>query len=64
MAYKIEFDVEGCRGCGACTFCDNWKMGDDGRAHPVKTELEEIGCNQDAADVCPAAIIKINELSE
>ena len=59
MAYKIEFDKENCRGCGACTQCDNWKMDDNGKAYPIKKELKEIGCNRDAADICPVGIIKI-----
>lgn len=59
MGYRIEFDKEECRGCGACTTCDNWDMDDDGKAYPIKRELPEIGCNKDAADICPAEIIKI-----
>ena len=62
MSYKIEFNKDDCVGCGVCTMCENWKMGEDGKAHPVKTELDEIGCNQDAVDICPAGIIKIIEL--
>ncbi len=61
MKYKIEFEKEDCRGCGACTQCENWKMGDDGKAYPVETELEEIGCNQNAEDICPVGIIKISK---
>ena len=62
MGFKIEFDRKNCRGCGACTTCDNWKFGDDGKVSPIKTEFEEIGCNQDAADVCPAGIIRIKKV--
>lgn len=62
MKYKIEFNKENCRGCGACTQCDNWEMDEEGKAHPIKTELEEIGCNQDAADICPAEIIQIKKI--
>ncbi len=61
MTYKIEFDESGCMGCGACTSCDNWEMNENRIAQPKKTELEEVGCNQDAADICPANIIKIVE---
>jgi len=63
MAYKIEFERERCMGCGACTQCDNWEMSDDGKVSPIKTELEEIGCNQDAAGVCPIDIITVTEVS-
>ena len=61
MVYKINFNKDECRGCGACTFCDNWKMDDNGKAYPVNIELDSLGCNQEAADVCPVNIIKINE---
>jgi ferredoxin len=59
MAYKIEFDREKCRGCGACTQCDNWEMDNKGKAYPIKTELKELDCNGDAADICPVRAIKI-----
>ena len=59
MTYKIEFERDKCLGCGACNTCDNWKMDDDGKASPVKTKLDEIGCNKEASDMCPVQIIKI-----
>ncbi len=61
--YRIVHDREACIGCGACvSVCpDNWEMGDDGKAKPIKTEVEEIGCNQDAANICPVQCIKIEE---
>ena len=59
--YKIGFDVEACIGCGACTaVCDNWVMDDD-KAKPIRTELDEIDCNQDSVDSCPVDCIKIVE---
>lgn len=62
MSYKITFEKENCAGCGICTtICDNWKLDDDGKAQPIKTELEEIGCNQDAADACPHQLITISK---
>ncbi len=60
--YKIKFQRDQCLGCGACTVCDNWKFADDGKVNPVKTELEEIGCNDQAAQVCPAQIIEVIKL--
>ena len=36
-------------------------MGDDGKAHPKKTELDEVGCNQEAADNCPVSCITVVE---
>ncbi len=61
MTYEINYNREDCLGCGACTVSDNWEMDNEGKAKPKKTSLEEIGSNQDAADVCPAEIIKIIE---
>jgi ferredoxin len=62
--YKIEHDVAACIGCGSCAnICpDNWTMGDDGKAKPKKTELDELGCNQEAADSCPVSCIKVVEV--
>ena len=61
--FKIVHDRDGCIGCGACaSVCpDNWEMADDGKSKPKKTELDEIGCNQQAADACPVSVIKIEE---
>ncbi len=59
--YQITIDKNICIGCGACTVaCDNFVMDGD-KAKPVKSEVSEIGCNQDAADGCPVACIKINK---
>lgn len=58
--YKIEHDASICIGCGACVAaCDNWEMGDDGKAHPKKTDVDDPGCNNDAESVCPVQCIKI-----
>ncbi|MEA3430894.1 MAG: ferredoxin [Nanoarchaeota archaeon] len=64
MKYKIDFDDTDCQGCGACTVCDNWKFNDNGKVKPVNTELTDIGCNKDAADICPVDIIKIIPLDD
>ena len=61
MPYKIEFDKEKCLGCGACTQCNNWELGNDGKAQPKEIELDEIGCNKEAEEVCPVNAIKIIE---
>ena len=64
MAYKISIDRSKCIGCQACaTLCsDNWKIDDDGKASPIKTDVKEIGCNQKAADGCPVKIIHVKEV--
>ncbi|HDD45926.1 MAG TPA: ferredoxin [Candidatus Aenigmarchaeota archaeon] len=63
MAWKIEQDRDACIGCGACaSICpDNWKMESDGKSKPIKTEIEELGCNKEAADACPVQCIKIEK---
>ncbi len=62
--YKIKQDVEKCIGCGTCvSMCaTNWEMKDDGKAYPIKKEVEEIGCNQGATDSCPVQCITIEEI--
>jgi len=61
--FKIIHNREKCAGCGACvSVCDNWEIGEDGKAKPKKTEVEEVGCNKEAADVCPVQCIKIEEV--
>ena len=62
MGYKIVYNEENCIGCGACAaLCpENWEL-KDGKAKPKKTELTEIGCNQDAVDSCPMNCINIEE---
>ncbi len=62
--YRIVQNREACIGCGACvSVCpDNWEMKDDGKASPIKTEVDDVGCNQDAADVCPVQCIKIEKV--
>ena len=61
MPYKIEQDLEKCIGCGSCTsVCpNNWEMKDDGKAHPIQEEVEELGCNKEAEEICPVQSIKI-----
>jgi len=64
MTLKIEFDKDGCIGCGACaSVCEeNWEIveEDDGyKAKPKNTELKEEGCNKEAEEVCPVRVIKI-----
>lgn len=60
--YTIKQNQNQCIGCGTCvSLCNNWKMDKDGKAIPKKKEVTKIGCNQEAADSCPTACIKIVE---
>jgi ferredoxin len=61
MPYKVGFDEEKCLGCGACTQCNNWEL-KNGKAHPKKTKLDNVGCNKEAEDVCPVNAIRIIEV--
>ncbi|MFA5050456.1 MAG: ferredoxin [Candidatus Micrarchaeia archaeon] len=60
---KIIHERNICIGCGACNaVCPkNWKMNDDGKASPIKTEIDEIECNKDAASSCPVNCIHIEQ---
>ena len=60
---KITFDREKCIGCGSCVaVCPgNWEIKDDGKSKPKKTELDDVGCNDKAAQVCPVQSIKIEK---
>ncbi len=61
MTFKIEVDKEKCIGCGACAAtCDNFEL-EEGKSHAKKTEVDELGCNQEAADVCPVGCITISK---
>jgi len=59
--YIISVDKKTCIGCGACTVaCDNFVMDGD-KAKPVKSEVESVGCNQEAVDGCPVSAIKVEK---
>lgn len=61
---RIEFKEETCIGCGTCSaLCpDNWEMNyDTNKAFPKQTELDEVGCNKEAEENCPADCIKVIE---
>ena len=61
MAFKITVDKDACIGCAACVSCDNFEIGDDGKAHAKNETVEEIGCNKEAEEVCPVDAIKVEE---
>jgi ferredoxin len=61
MSYKISIDKDACIGCGACTGVspDFYKMTDDGKAEPVKGQVDDLGNAKDGQDSCPVSCIKI-----
>ncbi len=64
--YKIVIDKDKCIGCGACAAqCpDNFEMmsGDEFKAKVRKAEVTELGCCQEAVDICPVQAISIKKL--
>lgn len=71
---KIIHQREKCIGCGSCAaFCPRyWEMAGDGKARLLDSEpeegtnndileIEKIGCNQEAAEICPTQCIKIKK---
>ncbi|RLE59250.1 MAG: ferredoxin [Thermoprotei archaeon] len=80
VKYKVWLDRKGCIGCGSCVaLCpDYWDLGDDGLSHIIGGKriveneeivreeiiLNELGCNIDAAEACPAKVIHIEEIGE
>jgi len=71
MAYKIKHDKDECIGCSACvSVCDDWEMEDMkaifkgakyNEQEKAEVDLEEIGENQEAAEVCPVNCIHIKK---
>lgn len=61
--FRIKFLEECCMGCGNCQeVCpDNWAL-KGGLSHPLKTELDNIACNRQAAEECPESCIEILEI--
>ncbi|MBW2992853.1 ferredoxin [Candidatus Woesearchaeota archaeon] len=61
MTYIISLDKEKCIGCGACAAnCDNFEM-EESKATVKKAEVEEPGCNQEVAEICPVEAIKVEK---
>ena len=58
---KITIDKEKCIGCGACvSICpESFEMSGD-KAIVKKKTIKKATCEQDAADSCPTAAIKIS----
>lgn len=76
--YKILHFRDGCIGCGACAaVCEKyWEMQDDGKSFLkgsrlqvgasetiYELEVDEVGCNTDAEEVCPVQVIKVKKIT-
>jgi ferredoxin len=60
--FKISIDKEKCIGCGSCAaVSNNWEIGDDGKAKPLKASVAEIGTNKKAQEICPVEAIIIKK---
>ncbi len=68
---KVIHEIEKCIGCGSCAaVCpQSWEIS-EGKAHILggkknpsnsneELEVKQVGCIQDAADICPVQCIKI-----
>jgi ferredoxin len=70
--YRITHEAVGCIGCGNCVSnCPKfWEMkgekshlkGSKKAGNNFVLEVDDIACNQDAADGCPVTVIRIEKL--
>jgi len=55
----VIVDKKKCIGCGACAAqCDNFEI-KDGKAYVKDSNPDEVGCNEEAKNICPVDAIKI-----
>ncbi len=69
---KIIQEHKKCIGCSSCAaICPkHWEMSDNGKAKLIgsklnsngnyELEVEQVGCNKDAAEACPVQCIYVN----
>jgi len=73
--YKIIHEREKCIGCGACvSVCSRfWSMKNDGKSElkgakragkNFELDVDDAGCNTDAAEICPVRCIRVVEIKK
>ena len=59
-SFSIDHDRDTCIGCGACAaLSENWYMEDDGKASVKVVDMDDLGENREAAEVCPVNCIHL-----
>ena len=59
--HKISVDKDKCIGCGACVvICPKSFDLKDGKAFPIKLEVEKITCEKEAEAGCPVDAISVS----
>jgi ferredoxin len=64
MVTRVRLDSNACIGCVACTRCGNFEMGQDMKAHVVRSEVKDEKCVLEAIANCPVGAISLLPLSE
>ena len=60
MTFRVEVDRDRCIGCLACTRYENFICGNDFKARVVRPYVGDVGCNQQAVEICPVNAIFIS----
>lgn len=61
MTHKISVDKKTCIGCGACSaICPASFEMKEGKAYPIKPEIEELTCEKEAEAGCPVNAITVS----